>query len=87
MSPPRRWWLWGIIATALRVDPSVASHGDSDEAWIAVRNRRGEQRGLFQCSVGEASTKRERVEAELRELPLNEWCNRYGVPLEFAGGE
>jgi hypothetical protein len=84
MPPRRRWWLWGMVAALLR-DPAPATYaGDWDNAWIAIRNRRGEQQGLFECRVSEAAEKRERVERELRDIPIDAWCQRYQVPREFV---
>jgi hypothetical protein len=53
-------------------------------AWIVCRNRRGDERDLFWVPVSEAEEKRTRVEAELREQPFAEWCERYHVPSEFV---
>jgi hypothetical protein len=55
-----------------------------DTAWIVLRNRRGEKRDLFWVPVSEAEEKRSRVEAELREMPLAAWRERYHVPPEFV---
>src|SRR5438132_4516702 len=66
------------------VVPDVRENKRHDSAWIVVRNRRGDERELFWTRVGEAEEKRRRVEHELEELPLGQWCERYGVPMSFV---
>jgi len=53
---------------------------------VAV-NRIGQHFTLFAASdLQEAQQKRERLERELDELPLDVWCDRYVVPAGFAEG-
>jgi len=75
----RFWWLMSLSPWA------TANRGsDHDTGWIVARNRAGRQRRLFWVPPMELAEKRERVEQELRQLPLDQWCERYNVPLDFV---
>lgn len=53
---------------------------------VAV-NRWGQHFTLFAADgVEEANAKRQRLERELDELPLDVWCDRYVVPPGFVEG-
>jgi hypothetical protein len=76
----RFWWLLALSPNA------VTSRGsEHDTGWIVARNAAGRERRLFWVPPTELEEKRQRVERELREMPLREWCQKYGVPAEFVG--
>jgi hypothetical protein len=53
---------------------------------VAV-NRWGQQFTLFAAiDTEEATAKRDRLERELQELPVDVWCDRYVVPPGFVDG-
>src|SRR5438309_6582710 len=80
--PPKPWGrFWWVGGFALGFRDNRVEH---DEAWIVVRNRRGDEHRLFWSAPTEAEEKRARVERELAEMPLKEWCALYSVPEEFA---
>jgi hypothetical protein len=79
-----RWWWTRIFFIQWFLTASQAENKRYETAWIVLRNRRSDKRDLFWVPVTEAEERRLRVEHELEKLPLEEWCERYGVPLSFV---
>ena len=57
------------------------------ERWVVARNAYGDQKVLIRTTRMHGPEKRDRVEAELRSMPFDEWCARYGVAAGWCRGE
>ena len=78
------WWTKVLDPLFLEMGGPQAETERHETAWIVARNRVGKRRDLFWVPVDEAEEKRGRVEAEIQEMPLAEWRERYRVPPEFV---
>jgi hypothetical protein len=71
----------GLLMGLLKLDTRL------DRATLLVVNGKGKSRVLFyEDHPEEADAKRQRVEDELRDLGLADWCERYDVPISFVTG-
>jgi hypothetical protein len=55
---------------------------------VVAVNEFGDTYRLFSvASYDEAIAKRDRLRAELDQMPFEAWCDRYVIPATFAGSE
>jgi hypothetical protein len=82
--PPRRWgWIVDVLTFSWLpwLGPVAARAGDPTQVVVRYGGR---ERLLFWVdSLDDAKVKVERVALEYERMNPAEWCERYGVPVDF----
>jgi len=81
---PKASWIRFIFFSAVDGTSSKSRDWDSKKSEVVVANGAGKERRLrILNSREEAQAEALRLQADLSELGLDQWCARYGVPLSF----
>jgi hypothetical protein len=79
-----RNWLWNFVLSLW----TETDWTQKESPAVLASNSSGQTRLLFPTSTfEEAIEKSERVRRELGAMSLQEWCEYYSVPLEWAQSE
>lgn len=67
--------------------PEALVSDDNRDPLVVARNSSGDLKVLLRTTRFNATAKRDRVEAELRTMPFDEWCARYQLSPAWCRGE
>ena len=81
---PKASWLRFVFFSGVDGTSSKSQDWDSKKFEIVVANRAGKERRLrISSSRQEAQAEALRLQADLSDLGLVQWCARYEVPVSF----
>lgn len=76
-----------VTQAGLPIDILLVVRDPSRERRVVARNAFGDEKLLFRTNRNVGPAKRDRVEAELRSMPFDEWCARYRVTPGWCRGD